>query len=217
MKRRELNALLALGALTGANAAHAAPAEGKQYVRLGQALPAAPGKVEVIEFFFYRCPHCFAFDPLLETWAHQQPADVTFRRVPVGQQALLKLHQRMFYALDAMGAMSPTVHSGIFNAFHRQGVDVTDEASAVALAQRLGVDAPRFRQAFNSFGVQGKIAQGAKLAELCGVDTVPALVVGGRFRTGPGMGATPGQSELVNGQQTLVVADHLIKLARAQA
>jgi len=218
MQRRELNALLALGGLGGWSAAQAAaPTEGRQYQRLGQPLPIAPGKVEVIEFFFYRCPHCFAFDPLLETWVHQQPADVSFRRVPVGQQALLKLHQRMFYALEAMGAMSPTVHTGIFNALHRQGVEANDEAGVVALVQRLGVDPARFRQAFSSFGVQGKLAQGTKLAELCGVDGVPALVVGGRFRTGLGQGNAAGTSELASGQQMLAVADHLIKLARAQA
>lgn len=216
MKRRDLG-LLALGGLTGWETAQAAPAEGRQYSRLGQPLPVTAGKVEVIEFFFYRCPHCFAFDPLLEAWAHQQPADVSLRRVPVGQQALLKLHQRMFYALEAMGAMSPTVHTGIFNAIHRQGVEANDEAGIVALVQRLGVDPARFRQAFNSFGVQGKLAQGSKLAELCGVDGVPALVVGGRFRTTLGQGATPGQSELVSGQQMLAVGDHLIKLARGQA
>lgn len=219
MKRRELTALTALCALgslaAGTARAQSTPVEGRQYVRLGQALPTQPGRVEVIEFFFYRCPHCFAFDPLLEAWARQQPADVSLRRVPVGQQAVLKLHQRMFYALEAMGAMNATVHSGIFNAFHRQGVEADDEAAIVALVGRLGVDTARFRQAFSSFGVQGKLAQGAQLAELCGVDTVPALVVGGRFRTSPALAGTPGQSEMAHGRQALAVADQLIKLVRA--
>jgi thiol:disulfide interchange protein DsbA len=197
--------------------AQGGPVEGRQYARLGQALPATPGKVEVIEFFFYRCPHCFALDSLLEAWVHQLPADVSFRRVPVGQQAMLKLHQRMFYALEAMGSLTPTVHTGIFNAFHRQGIDAEDEAAVVALVGKLGVDTARFRATLQSFGVQTKVQQGNKLAELCGIETVPALVVGGRYRTGPGMAGTPGQSEAVQGQQSLAVADFLIKMARGKA
>lgn len=218
MKRRDAALALAAAAATGfvpAALAQGGPVEGKQYARLPQALPGTPGKIEVIEFFFYRCPHCFAFDPVLEAWVHQLPADVSFRRVPVGQQMMLKLHQRMFYALEAIGALSPTVHSGIFNAFHRQGLDANDEQAVVALVGRLGVDTAKFKQAFNSFGVQAKLGQGEKLVEAAGVQYVPALVVGGRWRTEPGMAGSPGQSEAVQGQQALAVADHLIRLARS--
>lgn len=216
MKRRNAAFALTAAGLAPGAFAQGGPVEGRHYVRLGQALPAPPGKIEVVEFFFYRCPHCFAFDPLLESWVHQLPADVSFRRVPVGQQALLKLHQRMFYALEAMGALSPTVHTGIFTAFHRQGVDANDEAAVTALVGRLGVDTAKFKQAFSSFGVQGKVAQGQKLAELAGADSVPALMIGGRWRTAVGMGANPGQSEATQGQQTLAVADFLIKLSRGK-
>ncbi|KAK6023855.1 DsbA-like protein [Ostertagia ostertagi] len=162
------------------------------------------------------CPHCFAFDPLVEAWVHKLPADVSFRRVPVGQQAMLKLHARMYYALEAMGALTPAVHTGIFNAFHRQGVDANYEAAVVALVGKLGVDTARFKQAFSSFGVQGKLAQGQKLAELCGADSVPAVVVGGRFRTGPGMAGGEGQNEAAQGQQALAVTDVLIRLSRGK-
>ncbi|MEO6277183.1 thiol:disulfide interchange protein DsbA/DsbL [Roseateles sp.] len=215
MKRRDAALALAAAGLVPASArAQGAPVEGRHYARLGQPLPGAPGRVEVVEFFFYRCPHCFAFDPLLEAWVRQLPADVSFRRVPVGQQLVLKLHQRMYYALEAIGALTPAVHGGIFNAFHRQGVEANDEAAIVALVGKLGVDSGKFKQAFSSFGVQGKLAQGLKLAELARVETVPALVIGGRYRTGPGMGASPNQSEAANGQQALAVADFLIKLSR---
>lgn len=216
MRRRDAGlALLAAGVVPAARA-QGGPVEGRHYVRLAQPLPGTTGKVEVIEFFFYRCPHCFALDPALEAWAHRQPADVTLRRVPVGQQAVLKLHQRMFYALEAMGGLTPAVHAGIFNAFHRQGTDANDEAAVVALVGRLGVDSAKFRAALNSFGVQTRLAQGHKLAEACGVDTVPALVVGGRWRTGPNLAGTPGQTEAQQGQQTLAVVDQLIKLSRGK-
>lgn len=214
MKRRELTLGLATAGLLPQAWAQGAPVEGRHYATLRQPLPTAPGKVEVVEFFFYKCPHCFAFDPLLEAWVHQLPADVSFRRVPVGQQAMLKLHQRMYYALEAMGALTPAVHRGIFDAFHRRGVDALDEAAVVALVGRLGVDTAKFRQTFSSFGVQGKLAQGQKLAEMAGADSVPALVVGGRYRTGPGMGAAPGQNEEAQGRQALAVADFLINLSR---
>jgi thiol:disulfide interchange protein DsbA len=215
MKRRSATAALITAGFAPAVLAQGGPVEGKHYARLGQTLPGTPGKVDVIEFFFYKCPHCNAFDPLLEAWVHQLPADVSFRRVPVGAQLVLKLHQRMYYALEAMGALTPAVHSGIFNAFHRGGVEANDEAAVVALAGRLGVDTAKFKQAFNSFGVQAKVQQGMKLAELSGADNVPALVIAGRWRTGPGMAGTPGQSEAAQGQQALAVADFLIKMARA--
>jgi thiol:disulfide interchange protein DsbA len=139
---------------------------------------------------------------------------VALRRIHVGGQALLKLHQRMFIALDAMGALTPAVHAGIFQAFHAQRVDVTDEAAAVALVARLGVDEARFKQTLGSFGVQTKAAQADKLAQACGVEQVPMLVVAGRWRTVLGMGAAPGGSAS-HGQHTLAVADALIKLARS--
>lgn len=219
MKRRDATFALAaagLAATVPAAFAQGGPVEGRQYARLPQALPGTPGKVEVIEFFFYKCPHCFAFDPLLEAWLHQQPADVVFRRVPVGQQVMLKLHARMYYALEAMGALTPQVHGGIFNAFHRAGMDANDETAVVALVGKLGVDPAKFKAAFASFGVQSKLAQGLKLADQAGVDGVPALVIGGRFRTSPSQAGKPGQSEAAQGQEALAAADFLIKLSRGK-
>lgn len=216
MRRRDATLALAAAGLAPATWAQGGPVEGRQYARLGQSLPGEPGKIEVIEFFFYRCPHCNAFDPLLEAWVQQLPADVSFRRVPVGGQKILQLHQRMFYALQAMGALTPQVHSGIFNAIHRGGMDLDDEASIVKLVGTLGVDAARFKATFHAFAIDSKLAQGARLAELAGVEGVPALVIGGRYRTGPGQAGTPGQSELVHGQQALAVADFLIKLSRGK-
>ncbi|PTT75741.1 disulfide bond formation protein DsbA [Pelomonas sp. HMWF004] len=215
MRRRDLAlAGVSAGLISGAWA-QGGPIEGRHFVRLGQPLPASAGKVEVIEFFLYTCSHCFAFDPLLEAWAHQLPPDVSFRRIPVGQLAVLKLHQRMFYALEALGALTPAVHSGIFNAFHRQRVEANDEAAVLALVGKLGVDTAKFKSALGSFSVQSKPTQGLKLAELAGVEGVPALVIGGRYRTAPGMGGSPGGSEEEHGRQALAVADVLLKQLRA--
>ncbi len=215
MRRRDAALALAAAGIAPAALAQGGPVEGRHYVRLNQPLPTAAGKIEVVEFFFYQCPHCNAFDPLLETWVHQLPADVAFRRVPVGANMVLKLHQRMFYALEAMGALTPQVHSGIFNAIHRGGVGLNDEAAVTALVGQLGVDTAKFKQTLNSFGVQGKVTQGMKLSELAGAETVPALVIAGRWRTGPGMGGNARQSEAEQGQLALATADFLVKQARA--
>lgn len=215
MKRRHATAALIAAGLAPAVQAQGGPVEGRQYVRLGQALPTTAGKIDVVEFFFYTCPHCNAFDPGLEAWVHQLPADVSFRRVPVGVTLVHKLHQRMYYALDAIGALTPPVHAGIFNAFHRAGIEANDEAAVVALVGKLGVDTVKFKAAFNAFGVQAKIGQGLALAQAAGVDTVPALVVAGRWRTSPALAGTPGQSEVAQGQQALAVADFLVKQARS--
>jgi protein dithiol oxidoreductase (disulfide-forming) len=216
MKRRDAVFALTAAGLASAAWAQGGPVEGRHYAKLAQPLPGPAGKIEVIEFFFYKCPHCFAFDPLLEDWLRHLPPDVSFRRVPVGQQAMLKLHARMFYALEAMGALTPAVHTGIFNAFHRQGVDANDEAAVVALVGKLGVDTAKFKAAFSSFGIQAKLAQGQKLAEQAGAESTPTLLVGGRYRTTPGMGAAPGQNEIASGQQALAVADFLIRLSRGK-
>jgi thiol:disulfide interchange protein DsbA len=215
MKRRHAAAALIAAGLAPGVRAQGAPVEGRQYVRLGRPLPTTAGKIDVVEFFFYTCPHCNAFDPGLEAWVHQLPADVSFRRVPVGMTLMHKLHQRMFYALEAIGALTPQVHAGIFNAFHRAGLEANDEAGVIALVGKLGVDTTRFKAAFNAFGVQAKLGQGLALADAAGVDTVPALVVAGRWRTGPSMAGTPGRNEVAQGQEALAVADFLIKQARS--
>lgn len=216
MKRRAAAMALAAASVAPASWAQGGPVEGRHYARLAQPLTGTPGKIEVVEFFFYKCPHCFAFDPLLEAWVHKLPADVAFRRVPVGQRAMLKLHQRMYYALEAIGALTPAVHGGVFNAFHRQGVEANDEPAVTALVGKLGVDTARFKSALSSFGVQSRLGQGQKLAEQAGADEVPTLVIGGRYRTSPSMAGSPGQSEIVQGQQALAVADFLIRLSRGK-
>lgn len=216
MKRRDLTTLLALSPLAGLTApalAQGGPVEGKQYLKLAKVQPTTPGKIDVIEFFFYRCPHCFALDPLVEAWKKTLPADVNFRRVPIGTPAQLKILIRMFYALEAMGQNEAT-HSAIFNAIHREHLALDDEKSIVEFLGRIGQDTEKFKQVFNSFSMQSKVQQANALASAYNVDSVPALAVAGRYVTGPSQAGTPGQSELVQGQQALAVVDYLIKLAR---
>ena len=116
---RLLGAAGAAVALPRVVAQPATPAEGVHYVRLAEPAPAGPaGKIEVIEFFWYECPHCNAFEPALEAWTKQQGDDVAFRRVPVWfREEPFTAQQRLFYALEALGAL-PTLHRKVFYAIH---------------------------------------------------------------------------------------------------
>jgi thiol:disulfide interchange protein DsbA len=218
MKRRDFSALGCLAAvgLPGLALAQGGPIEGKQFQRLTQPLAVAPGKIEVVEFFWYGCPHCFAFEPVVNAWAKQLPADVSFRRVHVGFRANIKLHQRLFFALEAMGK-EEELRARVFSAFHVERQNLDDEKAIFGLATRMGLDIAKFTAAFNSFGVQTKSAQATKLSESYRIDGVPALGIGGRFLTSPGMAGIQGQSEIQHGQQAVAVADYLIKLIRNKA
>ena len=219
MQRRDFNALVGLGGLAGVAGiagpafAQGGPVEGQQFQRLPQPLPTTPGKIELIEFFWYGCPHCFVFDPTLNQWLHTLPADVSFRRLHVGFNGVIKLHQRLFFALEAMGKEAE-VHARVFNAFHIERREVNDEAAVFALVGQLGIDPAAFKQAWSSFGVQSKCLQATRLSEDYRIDGVPTLGVAGRFTTSPSMAGTRGQTEQQLGVQAVQVADYLIKLAR---
>jgi protein dithiol oxidoreductase (disulfide-forming) len=213
MNRREFSAqLLATGAgiasfgVAGAAHAQGTPQEGTHYVKLGQPLPVAPGKIEVIEFFWYGCPHCNAFEPTLDAWAKKLPADVAFRRVPVAfRDEPFTTHQKIYYALEQMGAV-PTMHRKVFYAIHvdRQRLDKPDEI--VAFMTKNGVDGAKFQDAYNSFSTQTKAKQAAKLAADYKIDGVPAIGVQGKYFTSGSMAGTP--------EASLQVADYLIQRER---
>ena len=220
MKRRDFSTLLAtapLAAATDLALAQGGPVEGRQYLTLSQALPTTPGKIEVVEFFWYGCPHCYAFEPLIEAWVKQLPADVVFRKVHVAFRANVKIHQRMFYALEALGKEAAT-RPAIFAAMHQQGLALDDAKSQAKFLGNLGVDAAKYQDAYNSFGVQTKCTQAEKLSEAYRIDGVPSIGVGGRFLTSPsqaGAGQRLPEHEL--GQRALQITDFLIQRARAKA
>jgi len=217
MKRREFSkqvcsAAVGASALSWVSAASAQgdPVEGTQYIRLGQPLPPpAGGKIEVVEFFWYGCPHCFAFEPMLEAWQKKLPADVAFRRVPVAfREEPFTTHQRLYFALESMGLID-SIHRKVFNAIHldKQRLDKLPEI--VALVSKNGVDGAKFTEAFNSFSVQTKARQAKQLAEAYRIDGVPALGVQGRFYTS---GTLAGGAE-----RSLAVADYLVARVRKNA
>ncbi len=211
MQRREFStALVGAGALALGlpAAAQGGIVEGTHYVRLGQPLPstAPAGKVEVVEFFWYGCPHCNAFEPMLEAWVKKLPEFVSFRRVPVQfREEPFGTHQRIYYALEATGQLE-AMHRKVFAAIHNDRLKLDKPADIAAFMTKNGADGAKFVEVMNSFGVQTKARQAKQLAEAYRIDGVPALGIQGRFYT---------SGSLAGGQdKMLVVADFLIQASR---
>jgi thiol:disulfide interchange protein DsbA len=170
------------GALPGAFA-QAAPTEGVHYVRLAEPAPAPAGKIEVIEFFWYECPHCNALEPALDAWARRLPDDVTFRRVPVWfREEPFGPQQRLFYTLEALGLVA-TLHRKVFQAIHGERTRLRTAEDMAAFALKNGADPIAFMTTYNSFGVQTKAQQARQTASAYKIDAVPAMGVQGRYYT----------------------------------
>ena len=212
MKRREfstsaLAAGLSLGIAPFGARAQGGPVEGQQYVRLARPQPVAtPGKIEVVEFFWYGCPHCYEFEPMLEAWVKKLPPDVALRRVPVAfRDEPFTAHQKIFYALEALGQVD-AMQMKVFNAIHREHNRMDKPAEIAAFMQKNGIDSAKFLDLYNSFGVQTKTRQARTLAEEYKIDGVPALGINGRYYTS---GSLAGSLE-----RSLAVADFLIQKSR---
>jgi thiol:disulfide interchange protein DsbA len=198
---------VALLAATGARAQGAAAVEGRDFVRLGSpaSVSAPAGKIEVVEFFSYGCPHCYAFEPLLESWVKKLPADVAFRHVPAAFNASWEGLAKIFYALEATGQFE-AVHKRVFAAIHVQRKRLDKEAEMVALVNDAGQDGAKFLEAYKSFGVATKLRQGKQLAEAYKIDGVPTLGIHGRWFTSGSLAGTH--------ERALAVAEQLIQRAR---
>ncbi|RZL07507.1 MAG: thiol:disulfide interchange protein DsbA/DsbL [Rubrivivax sp.] len=219
MNRREFSKqTAALGALNGLGlvaglapwqAAHAAdPAEGTNYVTLAQRAPVSSpaGKIEVVEFFWYGCPHCNHFEPSLAAWAAKLPADVAFRRVPVAfREVPFAAHQRLYYAIEAMGLTS-TLHAKVFHAIHVEQLKLDKPELIADWVAKQGVDKTKFMSIYNGFSMQSKTQQARVLADAYKIDGVPAIGVAGRYFTSVSLNGTP--------EKTLATTDFLIAQAR---
>jgi thiol:disulfide interchange protein DsbA len=173
---------------TIATAATAAPGPAPQldrdYTLLNppQQSQAPAGKVEVVEFFSYGCPHCKELQPTLAQWATKLPADVNFRRVPIsfGRPAWARL-ARMYYTLDIMGQVEK--YDGlVFKALHEEHANFNTDESIAAWAGSKGLDAKKFADDMASFSVQSMVPRGDQEANAKKIDGVPAIVVDGRYK-----------------------------------
>ena len=160
------------------------PQQGIDYLILDKpvAVESAAGKVEVIEFFGYWCPHCNAFEPELEAWLKRLPANISFKRVPVAfNDAAIPL-QKMYYTLEALGRVND-MQRKVFTAIHAEKINLNTQEGIVAWAVKQGIDQKKFVDTYNSFAVNTKVTKAKQLTNAFKIDGVPSLGVAGRFYT----------------------------------
>jgi thiol:disulfide interchange protein DsbA len=183
-------------------------AEGTNYVRLKNPMPVETGKnIEVIEFFSYGCPHCGELEPLLQGWLKNKPADVTFRRIPVMFQPRWENLAKAYYTLEALNEdkLSPEV----FLAIHTRNAPLWNEKDFLDWVASKGVDRKKAEELFNSFGISGKVSRAKQLAGGYQIQSVPTIIVDGRYATGP--------EKLTGGHAGVPLAiDALVQKARAE-
>ena len=185
MKRRLFStAMLSVTTLMGTASAWAQQAfrSGKDYITLERpvATEAGSGKIEVLEFFWYSCPHCNQFEPAFEQWVKNAPKDVVVRRVPVAFRDDFVPQQRLYYTLEAMNLVEK-MHIRVFTAIHGEKLMLNSDASVLAWAEKQGIDKAKFAETYKSFGVATKAKRAVQLQNDFKIEGVPSLGVAGRF------------------------------------
>ena len=220
MKRRDFSVTAASLAAAAAGSALGLPAlaqgapfkEGKDYAKLAKpvASTAAAGKVEVVEFFWYSCAHCNAFEPVLATWMKSTASkNASVQRVPVAFNASFAAQQKLYYTLEGMGKVDE-LHARVFRAIHVERQNLSKEDGILAwMGKQPGVDMVKFKEVYNSFSVASQVRRATQLQEAYGVEGVPSMGVAGRYYTdGTMAGSMP---------SVLAVVSHLIGISSAKA
>jgi thiol:disulfide interchange protein DsbA len=205
LRRRTL--VLALGlAPFGAYAQARQPAPGVDYTELKPSQPVeTQGKIEVLEFFWYGCPHCYTLEPLLEKWIPTLPADAQFRRVPAVLNQGWANDAAVFYTFEALGVLA-RLHRPYFDAIHGDRLNTRDSVSFNDWLQKNGVEVKKFEQTMKSFGVQSKVRRASQLSTAYRIDGTPALAVHGRFTVSAEQARTQ--------RGMLAIVEYLIGVAR---
>ena len=182
MNRQRRNLSIALGiAALAAPLALRAQRSGGNYIVLKPELPVeAQGKIEVLEFFWYGCIHCYELEPLLETWLKKIPPDVQFRRVPAVFNERFARDAALFYALEASGNLE-RLHRPLFDAIHKDALKTQDGQALGQWLTRNGVDTRKFDEVGKSFTVQSKVRRAAQLSQAYNIEGTPAMAVHGRY------------------------------------
>ena len=164
-------------------------------------------KIEVVEFFWYGCSHCFDLEPFLKKWTARLPKDVEFRRIPAIPTERWMPNARTFYTLEAMGLLDK-LHGEVFDAIHIDRVNINDEKIQLEWMAKKGVDRSKFNEAWKSFSVQSKTKRAVQLTQSFDVTGVPTLVVDGKYTTSVAMAGSP--------EGLMKTLDELIAKARAE-
>jgi thiol:disulfide interchange protein DsbA len=165
--------------------------EGQNYIRLVPTQPTVGGadKIEVAEFFYYLCPHCYNFEPLIKGWAKDKPANVRFVQVPAMWNQILVLHGRMYYTSEILARNGIIEDGALFDATVYQEIHVRknqlgSQNAIQKVFERFGVSADDFDRTWNSFEVDQKLRVAADLARRYSVASTPTIVVNGKYRFG---------------------------------
>lgn len=192
-------------ALLCATYAQAEVVAGKDYTVMNSPMPTSSGKkVEVLEFFFYGCPHCYHLHPYLSAWEKKMPKDVKLEYVPVIFNESWEPMAHAYYALDAMGQIQQ-LHNALFEAWNVQNTDLSDEARISEFVAKHGVDRSKFDADYNSFAVSSKIARSNQLVQSYGIRGTPSIAVDGKYII---TGLQP--------QETIRVLEEVVALARKE-
>jgi thiol:disulfide interchange protein DsbA len=212
MKRRDFSlAAISAATVTGlplavhaqGPAAAKKPVEGTDYLSLDKRVPTdvGAGKIELIEFFWYSCPHCNSFEPQFAAWLKAAPKDVVVQRVPVRFRDDFEAQQRAYYVFESLN-MVDAMHGKLFHAIHNERQQLNTSQALAAWANKNGLPEKKFLDTFNSFGVASKARRATQLQDAFKVQGVPALGIAGRFYTDGSLTQTM--------DRALQVADYLI-------
>ena len=181
--------------------------EGKDFKRLDKPVaPDAPaGKVDVIEFFWYSCPHCHAFEPTLDAWVKAAPKDLSIRRVPVAFNASFVPQQKLFCPLGGMGKLD-ALRAKVFRAIHVEKAKLAKDDEILAWVTQQGVDVAKFKEVYGSFSVANQVRRASQLQDSYGVEGVPSMGVAGKYYTDGTMAGSM--------QTVLQVVEYLAATAR---
>jgi thiol:disulfide interchange protein DsbA len=191
---------------------------GESYVEItpARATGAPPGKVQVIEFFQYQCPHCYTLEPYLTLWNRMRPEYVEFVRVPVTYRPSLRALARLYYTLVALGRVDvgghADVHHEVYDSLWRLGGTLTgsDDQDTLklqaAFAKEFGIDPEEFSKAYHSPTVEANVARADELVQTYRIDGTPMLVVNGKYKTHVGMAG--GEGRLMNLLTDLSIQEH---------
>lgn len=164
--------------------------------------------IEVIDFFWYGCPHCYNLQPALERWINRKPADVTIRRIPAILRDSWAPHARIYYTLEALGEVE-RLHQRVYHGYHVEELAMSKPEVMSEWAMRNGIARERWDEAYNSGAVQRKVEEAARLSRAYSVTGTPTLVVNGRYLTSSSM------SESLNG--VVMIVDGLVQKVRSEA
>lgn len=182
--------------------------EGHDYLRVATPKPVTTGdKIEVLEFFWYRCPHCNQLEPGLQAWLKTLPKDAQIRRMPAVFRDDWTPGARLYHTLAQMGLVD-SLHAKVFHAYHAQKVNLDNPAVLGDWVARQGVDRKKFEGVYNSFTTASLARQGGQLAMAYDLRGVPAFIIDGKYHTSVSM--TGSEARLFE------VLDQLIAKARAE-